>query len=228
MKNEDLSYKIRELLDRSDESDPEWDPDKFWNLFEARKRRRQRWVTFSYSMAAAVVLVAVSIVFSGDGLIRYNGTNSKKVSKVQGNLTHPLLKSERELSLHENSEANTRHNGRLTASTKRAPYPAYAKMKPSKRSAAQTGVYFKKASPPVDEPYPDDPYMEQSAAIFSQENDDMPSLLRMFEQARKERELRTLSVQLEDRENYNSFWLTVNQQLLANKLNSDQLHYERY
>jgi hypothetical protein len=223
MKNENLSYKIKTLLDAS--SDPEWDPDRFWNLFEARKRKRQRWVAFSYSMAATVIFVVASVVLTGDGINRYTGIDSRVSSIPQSKEISHLPENESEKSLVNEAGRNAGHIGLETSITSKISRPGHSRIK----SAKHERIYFgKPGSTAMNVSYANDPYNEQSASILAEENDQMPSLLRMFEQAQKEREQRNLSVQLEDRANYNSFWLTVNQHLLANKLSSDQLHYERY
>ena len=228
MENEDLSYKIRALLDTPDQSEPDWDPDKFWNLYEARKRRRQRWVTLSYSMAAMVIFGLTYVFFSGNSNKRSMEITAVVSDIHQGKEAPNLPRREVERSL--TSDAGVVVQS-LTYEKHRKDKVAHSIM-----SNPRSGRKFKRnrsdvarqpASLSVDKGYGNDRVIDQSIAQI-EENYKIPSLLRMFEQARREREQRNLNVQLEDTANYNRFWLTVNQHLLANKLNSDHLHYERY
>ena len=66
MENEDLFYKIKQLAHTHDDSDEEWDPGKHWDLFEARKRKRHRWVMTAYAMAAMFILTVGYGFFSAD------------------------------------------------------------------------------------------------------------------------------------------------------------------
>ena len=204
MKNEDLSYKIRELTKTSDEGDLDWDPDKFWNLYVARKRKRQRWIVLAYSMAAMVSFAVAYIVFTADKTNHYSNTNSRITIIPKGKKIVPLLKSEVSAVVNANSKSN-------------------------KPLANHTRVFAKKSSKLLHHgSYGTNHFIERNIPVSDEEDDELPSLLQMFEEAQREREMRTLSVQLEDQTNYNGFWLTVNQHLLANRLNTDQLHYERY
>ncbi|SKC20755.1 hypothetical protein [Dyadobacter psychrophilus] len=204
MKSEDLSYKIRELTDTSVEADLDWDSDKFWNLYLARKRRRKRLVLLSYSIAAMVIFAVAYIVFTADSINRYNDINSRVSSIPKVKKPVPVSKSE-------------------------ASYLVFSNSKPQKPIAAQARVFIRK---PVklshNRSNDHERFVQQSTPVMEKGNDELPSLLQMFEQAQQERELRNLRVQLENQANYNSFWLTVNQHLIANKLNNDPLHYARY
>ncbi|MCF2490730.1 hypothetical protein [Dyadobacter sp. CY347] len=227
MKNEDLSCKIRALLDTSDKSDPDWDPDKFWDRFEARKKRQQRWVVLSYSMAAMVIFGILSIVVTGDGMNGYFGTKPRVSSISQTKNIDPTLKLETRRPLRRDAETPVQHSvfkpnikqnvSHVASSNSNKPLT-----EPSEVFAKKRGNSFRQVS------YGNDLLFGQSIPVSDEEHNELPSLLEMFEQAKKERELRNQSVQLQDPANFRSFWLTVNQHVLASKLSSDQLHYERY
>ncbi|MCF0062633.1 hypothetical protein MUK70_01210 [Dyadobacter chenwenxiniae] len=225
MKNENLSYKIRELADISDQSDLEWDPDKFWNLFQARKRRRHRWIVLSYSTAVMLIFAVAYLVFTAESIDRYNYINASASTIPPAKNTAPLRSN--------NGEGTSLSNAKPvdfeTIVQNEASHFGTFKEKSNKPLGKKTRLFARKPgnSLPI-RSYSTNRFIEQGTPVLNEVNDELPSLLQMFEQAQRERELRNLSVQLEDQANYNGFWLTVNQHLLANKLSSDQLHYERY
>ncbi|MCE7067071.1 hypothetical protein [Dyadobacter sp. CY326] len=228
MKNEDLSYKIRELLGTSDQTDPDWDPDKFWNLFEARKRRRKRWVVLSYSMAAVVIFAILHIIVTGESIKKYTDINSK-VSAIPQRKTPSLPNKQIGEIAIARTENKSQPDGFKISGKKDESRFSGSNIKSKRALADEVQNYVNNTKDALRQrTYVSDQLMKEFNPISKLENEEMPSLLQMFEQAQREREQRNLSVHLDNQANYNSFWLTVNQHLLANKLNSDQLHYERY
>lgn len=219
MENEDLYYKIRALLDAPDQNEPEWDPDKFWNLYEARKRKRERWFTLSYAMAATVIFAVTYVLFS-DNVNKRFMENTAVVSGIHYSKgASQLAKRDREESSISKKDIHVQHAAGDGNRRAKIAHSAVSRSG-SKRmlKCYKSDVTRQPANLSVDKSYEDGQGF----------NKPMPSLLRMFEQAQREREQRSLNVQLEDTANYNRFWLTVNQHLLANKLNSEHLHYARY
>jgi hypothetical protein len=233
MENENLFYKIRELLQEPDQIDKEWDPNKFWTLFEARKRRRQIWIKVAYSMAAMLVFVLGYVILPGKIAPRHI------VNNVETRGTHQML--------HVDTAQSTGNEGQDITSNRQPPKERYLAAKTGKKPSKNRRT-ISKINPKQEFTNAENLAVGKTidtstirrsdtinvaagvnAFLSIKENEEMPSLTQMREQARRERLLRNLSVKLEDRESYNSFWLTVNQHLLANKFNGDTelLHYGR-
>ncbi|MCE6991219.1 hypothetical protein [Dyadobacter sp. CY323] len=229
MENENLFYRIRELVHKPDKSDREWDPDKFWNLFEARKRRRQVWVRASYSMAAMLVLAAGFAVFVSDNTFRSVETkfNAGAIPQVGTDSPAHLAQTQIGKTAQNDAGTNVKYPSAERRKKSRISHKTSADLG-SNKLESNAGTALPSFDVAISKAPDNDLFIEQSTRILDEENSQMPSLLLMFEQAQKERELRNQSVQLGDRKNYNRFWLTVNQHLLANKINSNALHYDRY
>lgn len=233
MENENLFYKIRELLQEPDQIDKEWDPNKFWTLFEARKRKRQIWIKVAYSMAAMLVFVLGYVILPGKIAPRHI------VNHVEIRGTHQML--------HVDTAQSAGNEGQDMTSNRQPPKERYSVAKTGKKQRKNRRVISQinqkqefanaeslAAGKAIDasiirRPDTINVALRGNTFLSITENEETPSLMQMREQAQRERMLRNLSVKLEDRESYNSFWLTVNQHLLANKFNGETelLHYGR-
>jgi hypothetical protein len=225
MENENLFYKIRELLQEPDQIDKEWDPNKFWTLFEARKRRRQIWIKVAYSMAAMLVFVLGYVILPVKIAPRHIVNNAETSG------AHQMLHVDKAQSVgNPNQAIASNHQLAKSGNTERKSHKTISQISrkqeltnAEKPAGESIDTSITRGSDTIHVP------VGSNTLLSIKENEEMPSLMQMREQARRERMLRNLSVKLEDRESYNSFWLTVNQHLLANKFNGDTelLHYGR-
>ena len=227
MENENLFCKIRVLLGKHDKSDNEWDPDKFWALFEAKKRRRQIGFRLGYTVAATLVFVVGYLALPGDP----HGDQSVAFSSRITAIKRPYIDVKTPKMTSKETLAYASAKTQMTGKRPHKPGKIY-RSDPAPRLYKGLAIKrHKKASAPVNEAlqqsFDNQALAEKNIAGSPQERDKIPSLLRMYELAKKERELRSLSVKLEDTDRYTNFQLTVNQYLLENKFNGEAvlLHY---
>jgi len=227
MENENLFCKIRVLLGKHDKSDNEWDPDKFWMLFEAKKRRRQIGFRLAYTVAATLVLVVGYLILPGnshsDQNVAFTSTTPSFTKPDLDVRTPEMIEKEKLAYASGKRQINNKRwhkagkNHRINSASNLYTDLAIKKL-------MEAGVPVNEA---VQQSVEEKAFEEKSVSDWAQERDKIPSLLRMSELAKKERELRSLSVKLEDTDRYTNFQLMVNQYLLENKFNDEAvlLHY---
>ena len=227
MENENLFCKIRVLLGKHDQRDNAWDPDKFWAQFEAKKRRRQIEFRLTYTVAATLILVAGYLVLPGDSHSDQSVAFTSRITAIKRpyiDVKSPKMTSKETL-------AYASAQRQMTNKQPNKPSKIYTSNPAPRLYKGLAIKKLKKASAPENEAFQqsfdNQALADKNIAGSAQERDKIPSLLRMYELVKKERELRSLSVKLEDTDRYTNFQLTVNQYLLENKFNSEAvlLHY---
>ena len=208
MENENLFNKVRELLQDANNRDAEWDSDRFWNMLESKKRKQQRRLWFSYATAAMLLFVV--------GYSTYHFQQQSQIS-VQKDVAVANISTDRNASI-----PNLKFSQGTTIKPLRQQHKT--KYAASKRSRALTKTRKKTHS----QSYQMTMGTPGSISVYAENKHEISSFVQMREAGKRERELRQLSVKLDDKDGFNNFWLTVNQQVLANKFNGDKalLHYE--
>jgi hypothetical protein len=201
-------------------------------LIERRKRRQQRRIWLSYA-AAAMLLFAVGY------FTYYEGTrNSLNINKNQVAADFKMDKQPRESNINLNDSINSNvaeHSIVSKLSERKRVKRSTKKHTPSIQSFSKD-EFETNANPREKQlagnatfrSYQKNIGMAGDVSLFMQDSIEMPALLQMHEEAKRARELRKLSVKLDDSDGYNNFWLTVNQQMLTNKFNGETalLHYD--
>ncbi|TLV03434.1 hypothetical protein [Dyadobacter luticola] len=198
MENEDLYCKIRELLDAPDEQQ-DWNPEKIWAMVEAKNQKR---VTFSWTYYAAAAVLLFTF-----GYFVLNKTNSSgQIEAKEPIITQPETsqKTDKTFIAKRDSDMQVNMNNPEVFTGKKL-----KKKSCHKTYKLASNKHFRTLKKRSD--------LAAMNVALSQNDQDSPSLYQMYKQAQKERELRNLSVKLDDSEDYNRFWLAVNQHLLANK-----------
>jgi hypothetical protein len=201
-------------------------------LIERRKRRQQQTIWLSYA-AAAMLLFAVGY------FTYYDGTqNSMNINKNQVAADFKMDKQPRESNINLNDSINSNlaersivsklsERKRVKRLTKKDT-PGIQSLSKDKFETNANSRETRLAGNPTFRSYQKNIGMAGDVSLFMQDSIEMPALLQMHEEAKRARELRKLSVKLDDSDGYNNFWLTVNQQMLANKFNGETalLHYD--
>ena len=208
MENENLFNKVRELLQDANNRDAEWDSDRFWNMLESKKRKQERRLWFNYATAAMLLFVV--------GYCTYHLEKHSQMS-VKTNVAGANISTDRNASI-----PNLKFGQETTIKPLRQQHKT--EFAASKRSRALTKTRKKTHS----QPYQMTMGTPGSISVYAENKHEISSFVQMREAGKRERELRQLSVKLDDKDGFNNFWLTVNQQVLANKFNGDKalLHYE--
>lgn len=208
MENENLFNRVRELVQDANDRDVEWDSDRFWNMLESKKRKQQTRLWLSYASAA--------ILFFVIGFSAYRVNTNEKLS----------IKTDLAIS----NISTNRHSVKAPAGVQQESKIENIKQQIKTHSIAskRNRKTARRHPNPASQPYQMNMGTPGNISMYAQTKHEISSFEEMREAAKRERALRELSVKLDDNDGYNYFWLTVNQQVLANKFSGDKalLHYE--
>jgi hypothetical protein len=223
MQNEKLFKKIKDISLHSTAADQDWNPENVWEKITRKQQRNKAWVWWPYAAACAVLVLALLFWLPGPA---YRPVRSlahaekiKTTAQPEALSESPYVTKNEPKSLAVSIPAkNIQAKKARTLLTAKLPQETgTALLKSTEATPAEADRYGNDTMPGYH------PGQDLLALHFAQEqeNEELSPLLLMYEEAKKEREIRKLSVTIEDENKKTKRWLIGSPGFLASGPNNE-------